>query len=109
MEHELKIYGASDDLIEIEGDFSEELNYPFIRSERERDLYLSVSDGTLLGIEYSESGVWRIHLISKGAAQFSKVDAPEDNEDCYSDVVTLKATDKFRWVMFGDQIAMRKK
>lgn len=54
---ELRLYGASDDLIEIEGDFAEEI--PYYSSSDER-LYLAVSDGILATVEYS--GFWRIHV-----------------------------------------------
>lgn len=98
------IYGASDDLIEVEGDVTEEFNA--IEFGGEQPAYLAFSDGTLLRIEYSDTGVWRITPIVRGAAGLTIVQAPGDeDDDNYSDRATLDG--EIRWV--AQAIAFAKK
>lgn len=91
------IYGASDDLIEVEGDLIEEFN-PAYDSE---GTLLAFGDGTLLDVRYAHNGVWRITQRAAGSATFEKVEAPVDEEDNYSDRVTL--TGDLRWVLAAEQ------
>lgn len=91
---DLIIYGASDDLIEVEGAINEEFN------PRDSDTLIAVSDGTLLRIRY-DSGVWRITPIRRGSGDLTIVQAPEeDNEDNYSDRATLSGVE-VQWVVLG--------
>lgn len=79
----VKVYGHSDDLIEVEGDLREE----FDRSEGT----LVFGDGTHLHVEYGGEGLWSITRVKKGTAKFKKVFTADDaasNE--YSDVVELE-------------------
>lgn len=62
---ETAIYGASDDLIEIEGVISEEFNH-----YDESPALLAFSDGTLLEIEYDDDGIWRIRPLATGSCKF---------------------------------------
>lgn len=91
----IKIYGSSDDLIEIEGDIREEFNTD------ESISFLGFSDGTLLSIFYSDV-FWRIHLVHKGSATYAKTEATDEDTD-YSDVVVLVGD--IRWVVFGKNYA----
>jgi hypothetical protein len=88
----LKIYGASDDLLEVEGDTQEEFS---VWDTEYKPFTVAVSDGTLLRVRYDDDGIWRISLLTKGAAQFEKVegDVVKDTPD----VVTLSGVE-FRWV-----------
>jgi len=85
----VKIYGASDDLIEVEGDIRDELS----AYDLDDGAAVACSDGTLLGVSYD--GRWRFTLISKGSASFDKIEATEDEGSrpdgtpAYSDVVVL--------------------
>ena len=94
----LKIYGASDDLVEIEGDISEEFN----PSDAGDPSLLAFSDGTLLQIQYGAQslGFWRIQPLVYGTAKYAKTEAT-DEDDNYSDIVTLDGD--IKWVVFGDQ------
>ena len=96
----IKIYGASDDLIEIEGDIREEFNW-FPDDENEKRL-LAVSDGTLLRVWYDENGIWRLNRIAAGNSHFSKVegDAVEDTPD----IVELNGV-VIKWVVLAEQSA----
>lgn len=57
----LIITGASDDLIEIEGEFQEEFNCYNCTNGT-----MTFSDGTLLRVYYDEDGIWRFKPICKG-------------------------------------------
>jgi hypothetical protein len=96
------ITGSSDDLIDIEGDISEEFSH---LPHDDGPAYLAFSDGTLLQVQYD--GVWRITTLKKGACQFSKEEAEEADSDNYSDRVTL--TGKIRWVAYATKWANQSK
>ncbi len=53
---EVIVYGASDDLIEVEGAIREEFT---ANRDGEANL-LAFSDGTLLEVTYTDAGIWRI-------------------------------------------------
>jgi hypothetical protein len=73
----LTIYGASDDLIEIEGDIDEEFNPP----EYDEPTLLVFSDGTILKVQYGAGGdgFWRISPVVKGSAKYSKTEATDES------------------------------
>jgi hypothetical protein len=97
------IYGASDDLIEIEGDIREEFNH--YSNEDDDARMLGFSDGTLLRIVYDRDGIWRITKVVSGSAGFSKVDGVV--EDDTNDIVTLHGD--IKWVVCGEHYAVKKK
>lgn len=104
----LTIYGASDDLIEIEGDIDEEFNYD-ARFPGDEDVkqYLAFSDGTLLTSRYDDDGIWRFGLLATGRANFSKVEGADND---HSDRVTLDLPDgEFTWVVYGSQSARKRR
>jgi hypothetical protein len=88
----ITISGASDDLIEIEGDIREEF---YLRDEDEGDL-IAFSDGTVLRIAFS--GPWRITPVAKGSAELSIQQVTEDDDEG-SDRATI--TGDVRWVVHG--------
>ncbi|WP_435583357.1 hypothetical protein [Amycolatopsis thermoflava] len=90
----LKIYGHSDDLIEVVGDIREEFAYP--HSGAEDGVLIATSAGVLLRIRLGE--VWRIEVVA-GAEHVSIKPCPEDDEDNYSDVATIAAD--VAWVACG--------
>lgn len=93
----LKVYGASDDLIEIEGDFREEDGCYACLDDEHDPHYLIFSDGTILTIIYGKDigGIWEIKLISKGSL-FDRIDVCLDDEaDIYSDIAYFKDGIKF--------------
>jgi hypothetical protein len=82
-----RVYGASDDLIEFEGDIRGEVGC-YGNSSREKGVLLSFSDGTVLEVKYSGrvSGVWAISLLVEGV-RFKRIDQCADPDgDPYSDV-----------------------
>lgn len=48
----LKIYGASDDLLELEGDITDEINV-----DCEESFCVAFSDGTLIRVHYDEDAI----------------------------------------------------
>jgi hypothetical protein len=99
---EIVIYGASDDLIEVEStrfgaeEFNIMLDYP------EQSVLLAVSDGSLLRVRYDEDGVWRFDFVVIGSASVTKEYGQDDKR--HSDRITLTGDD-LRWVVLGSQIA----
>lgn len=76
------VYGSSDDLIEIDGDWQEEFNvYEF-------PVFLALSDGTLLRVDFD--GEWDI-WIKRGDGHVTKAydhnfeQAPDYSDVFYSD------------------------
>jgi len=98
------ITGASDDLIEIDGDLSEEFNWYVTEDDDRR--FLAVSDGTLLAVQYDGDGLWRFVVLVTGAAQYQH--EPGSVADDTNDVVTLTQDAPFAWVLFGADKAVRK-
>jgi hypothetical protein len=81
----ITVYGASDDLIEVEGGFSAEFNV-----YDDEGVLLACSDGTVLGIVYDKGGCWRITPRRMGWGVFSKVESSGPDGDDYSDRVTIE-------------------
>lgn len=88
----ITIYGASDDLIEIEGDITEEFD------ACGDGTYIGCSDGTLLFIDYNRHGFWRINILSSGTSKITRTDGTDENND-YSDKVTLEGD--IKWLTCG--------
>jgi hypothetical protein len=84
-----KIYGASDDLLEFEGDIYGEVGY--YGSSEDDPIKVSISDGTELNVYYADSGLWRIKVLNQGSHFESLVEAVNPDSDEYSDVLTLKS------------------
>lgn len=84
-----KVYGCSDDLVEIEGDVRAE--FDALLEEDTKGLLLSFSDGTVLAMKYCLNfpGVWGARVYNKGSL-FKEVEVCTDSEaKVYSDVVSF--------------------
>lgn len=88
----VEVYGASDDLIEVEGDIREEFTHGNDGAD-----YLAFNDGSVLSVEYTADGFWRINRAAEGVAQYEKVEAIDADGAAYSDKVTLTIPDLARW------------
>ena len=97
----ITIYGASDDLIKVEGDITEEFNvYP-----EEGDRYLiAASNGTLLKMWYDEDGIWRIQHLSGDPSAITKIDG-DVVKDTVDKVTIVEIID---WIVLGENVAYRK-
>lgn len=91
-----KIYGASDDLVEFEGDFFGEVG-SYGTDDREKGVLVMVSDGTVLEVKYGKSlgAIWEVKLLKRGVL-FDRIDLCVD-EDAhpYSDVAHFN--DGVKW------------
>jgi hypothetical protein len=101
----IEVYGASDDLIEIEGDLSEEFNPPTNRSGDGLTSFLAFSDGTVLSVIYGSEGIWRINRLVAGKAGYKKIEGTDPDGKDYTDRVTL--TGEITWVIFGSEFKKR--
>lgn len=90
------ITGASDDLIELDGQIREEFSH-YARDDDDQGCLLAFSDGTLLSIKYD--GVWRIARMAKGSCEYAH--APGSEVDDTNDVVTLIGD--LRWCVFAER------
>lgn len=95
-----EVYGASDDLIEIDGDLEGE--------HSAEEAYLFLSDGTLLHVKYGKENmaVWEIRLIRQGTL-FSTIN-PCFDEDAkrYSDTALFDAG--IRWAYAAKDVSQVK-
>lgn len=106
MTHTLKIYGASDDLVELTGapDITDEFN--------DSPCFLLFNDGTQVKVEYGKEGIWRISTVTEGKAKRELMiglpdDAPKKQQHGdsdappYSDVMILTWDKPFKLVKKG--------
>lgn len=96
-----KITGASDDLVELDGDLDEEFNWFADDDER----YLGFSDGTILGVRYDEDALWRFSVKVKGDLYDKKIEGNVEDDKC--DEVHFE--DGLKWCVFGEQSCINKK
>ena len=81
----IQIYGYSDDLVEIDGDYSDEIDC------FDRDVEIEFKDGTkiLIGYNKPNMGVWYINLLNKGTAVQTLEICEDENAEIYSDIFTI--------------------
>ena len=92
----MKVYGASDDLIELEGEFSGEVGC-YGTDNQEYGVLIIVSDGTILEVKYGKGGaaIWEVKLLVKGSL-FDRIDPCMDEDaDPYSDIAYFN--DGVKW------------
>ena len=84
---DITIYGASDDLLEIEGDIRDELD---VRMSTWYHLFFN--DGTVAKIAYTDDGVWRIELDEEGSLLDRFTHTPNQGSDSknYTDRLRLE-------------------
>lgn len=111
MDITVKVYGASDDLIEIDGkELTEEFSALGERFEDRADAgaLIAFGDGTVLEVLYgipNDGGFWRIRRLVAGSAKYELHEATDETTD-YSDKATL--TGDLKWVMRGDLVVRAK-
>lgn len=97
------IYGASDDLIEIDGEIREEFSLHL--DEPEDSALLFVSDGTVIRINYDCDGIWRLTRLVSGAARFEKGEGNVEADT--PDIVTLSGI-RINWVCLARDCEFRR-
>jgi hypothetical protein len=97
----ITVRGGSDDLLEVDGDISEEFTYS---GDAEGDL-LAFSDGTVLRLRYAgRDGIWRITTLAEGVGSLHLQQATgevKDGVEDYSDTATLSTLTPIKWVVHG--------
>lgn len=90
---QVTIYGASDDLIEVEGTITDEFG-----ASRDDEGYVVFSTGDVFRVSYNERGVWDVeHSVTSGELEVEITKAPpgEDPEP-YTDHAEVSGD--FTWV-----------
>jgi hypothetical protein len=90
----IKIYGASDDLIEIKSDNTKEFPSEEFYVANGVGM-LAFSDGTLLHVYFGRWGIWRITLLDRGL-NFSHIEFNDDQDD----VAFINAHD-LKWIVLS--------
>lgn len=85
----VKIYGASDDLVEIEGSRYKEDEIGCF----EYDVRIRFTDGTQIRVGYPKEGaaIWWIEIEKNGTADKRLSVCEDEDEDPYSDVFEIDA------------------
>ena len=94
---EIKIFGVSEDFIEIQGDIAEEFMIEL--SYRPEEQFFAFSDGTILSFLFEHDG-WSISKVRDGTAQYLNQTA--GTLLAKSDAVTL--TGDLGWVLKGSEV-----
>jgi len=99
-ENEIKIYGCSDDLIEIEGRIREEFYY--IGNE---PTFIMFDNGFLVSVNFDNNGIWRFNVINKTTYNYIKHEATgledENGKDDYSDVIIIY-DNNIKYAVYGE-------
>lgn len=93
-----KVYGASDDLVEFDGDVSGEVSC-YGTDDRDQGVLVMFSDATLLEVKYGKNGegIWEVKLVKKGDL-FERIDQCVDEDaNPYSDVAYFKTGIKWAY------------
>ena len=94
------IYGASDDLIEVEGAIRDEFSH-----YGDDPALVTCSDGTALRVVYDTDGIWRVTPVARGTGDVTITQCAATDEDD-TDRATITA-DRITWVACGHDIATR--
>lgn len=88
MSDKVKIYGESDDLIEIEGD----KNFDEIGCF-DQTTTIWFSDNTVIEVKYGKEGkgIWEIKVIEGGHAPRTLTPCYDEDADIYSDIFEIQA------------------
>ncbi len=95
----IEIMGASDDLLEVEGDIREEFNVL-----GDDDLFIAASNGLLYRVEYDRDGVWRFRPYTNGSGTITHKECAVGDPDIYSDVLIVEDV-TIEWVLVGTKMA----
>ena len=98
-----KVYGASDDMIEFDGEVRGEVGC-YGTDDREHGVLVMFSDATVVEVKYgkNDAGIWEIKVLRKGAL-FDRIELCDDEDaDPYSDVLYLKPGIKWAYAATKD-------
>ena len=83
----VKVYGVSDDLVEIEGPsyWEDEIGC------YDKDVRIWFCDGTVIRIRYADGGIWRIGVEAQGTEKHRLDVCSGEDEDDFRDVFYIDA------------------
>lgn len=92
-----RIYGTSDDLVEIDGDIRGEIDC-FGTDDRNYGILLACSDGTILEVKYGKhgQGIWEIIAHTRGELLTNIQSCDNEDDEIYSDQAFFK--DGLKWI-----------
>lgn len=98
-----KVYGASDDLVEFDGDFRGEIRC-YGTDDREHGVLVMMSDGTVLEVKYGkdDKAIWGVRLLRKGSLFIGIELCVDEDAKPYSDVATFKHGIKWAYAATSD-------
>lgn len=84
-----KVYGCSDDLLEIEG-------APYPAGEIDcfdSNVFVRFSDGTMIKAYYEkdDKAIWGIEILEKGDAEQTLTECNDEDAEIYSDIFEIDA------------------
>lgn len=96
----VKIYGRSDDLVEIEGSQYKEDEIGCF----DHDVRITFEDGTVIRVGYPKPrmGVWWIKKEIQGAANQRLIICENEDAEMYSDVFEIESEIVMHWVIPKD-------
>lgn len=96
----VKIYGASDDLVEIEGSQYKEDEIGCY----DRDVRITFEDGTIIRVGYSKPGmgIWWIKKEIQGPANQRLTICEDEDAEIYSDIFEIESEILMHWVIPKD-------
>ena len=94
-----KVYGASDDLIEFDGELRGEVGCYGTDDDDDMGVLLAFDDGTVLSWKYGKGGlgVWGVTVLRRGTAFESVSRCDNEDADPYSDIVQFKSGPLEAW------------
>lgn len=99
----ITVYGASDDLIEVTGDITEEWN-----CYGDDEAIVAFSNGTVLGLSLGSDDIWRIRaLVNPEPELLTITPVPPGEDNNFSDRAELRAD--CDWVVYGSGLAENKR
>jgi hypothetical protein len=96
-----RIYGASDDLIEFDGDVSGEVGCYSSREDKDRPALVICSDGTILTAIYGDAdngGIWKFTVKHQGSLFDRMVICEDEDAEPHSDEALFHVGLKWAYV-----------
>lgn len=80
----IQVSGWSDDLVEIDGDWQDEIGC------FGQTVNIEFDDGTEIEVKYDDNGTWKVKVLREGSADH-RTERLINNGDYYSDLFTIEA------------------
>lgn len=99
-----KVYGASDDLIEFDGDVDGEVGAFGTDDEDSPGVLIMFSDGTLATAKYgkNDEGLWELKVLKPGTLFDRREEIFEETQDGHSDVLHFRDGLTWAYAAKGD-------